>query len=449
MFFEFICLLSVLLDIINCLPSSNHFFNSNKPSTRMSSFAPTSHVSTRLFQNALSPQLLLDNKLQQKSVLGSPEYDSFLKSNVPSIRISSFVSPSPLFTKIFQNEQLLQQLKNEEVVTENAPRHREKRGIVIIDEDFNIPPEPGVKQGWGDGNFEKNVTKSDKKSIEIMSTEEGSGQTEEGFSTDTIHNTTPELLQISTNKIKVIPTKEYRKMTSTSEYTDKETSTSEHTDKETSTSEHADKMVSTSGHAEKETSPMEYTDKMATTEDIEGSGEISVSTQISSTTEEPKEQEEKSAIKVCLKHTCNSDDLLLTPGITRKVPEGTNLTLSCSSVNTTEHGVLKLYKYNDSENLLLEESNKEEKLNFDIPMSQRHHSGTYMCLKFTEESCCHQQLDITVYEMPNYKTHLIIIGLVAAISLFTCILLGIYRSFKTKNYEVQMELQNMEKPVLF
>lgn len=383
----------------------------------------------------------MDNKVLQKSVHGSSASHSFLDSNVPSIRISSFASSSPIFTKIFRNEQLLKQLKKEEAVVENAPQRREKRGIVLIDEDFNVPPEPGVKQGWGDGDFDKNTTKSDKKNIETMSTEEGSGQIEEVFSTVTIHNTTPEQLQMSTDKIKVTPTKEYDKMISTSELTDKATSTSEH----------ADKMVSTSEHANKETSPTEYTDKItSTTEDIEGSGEISVQfTQPSSTTEELEEQDEKSTIKFCFKRTCNSDDLLLSPGITRKVPEGTNLTLSCSSVNSSGHGLLKLYKYNDSDSPLLQESNKEENLNFDIPLSQRHHSGTYMCLKFTEESCCHQQLDITVYEVPNYKTHLIVIGLIAAISLFTCILLGIYRSFKTKNYEVQMELQNMEKPVLF
>ncbi|CAL1279080.1 unnamed protein product [Larinioides sclopetarius] len=422
------------MNTIICLPSSNYFFNSHRQSTRMPSFAPTGHVSTRIFQDELPLQNLLDIKVLPKSVHGSPVSHSFLDSNVPSI----------IFTKIFQNEQLLQQLNRKEAVVENVPHQREKRGIVLIDEDFNVPPEAGVKQGWGNGDFDKNTTKSDKKNIEMISTEEGSGQIGEDFSTSTIHNTTPEQLQMSTDKIKVTPTKEYDKI-STSEHSDKATATSEHADKMVSTSEHSDKATATSEHANKEKSSTEYTDKItSTTEDIEGSGEISVPI-----TEEPEKQDEKSTIAVCLKRICNSDDLLLSPGITRKVPEGTNLTLSCSSVNSSVHGLLKLYKYNDSDSPLLQESVKEENLNFDIPLSQRHHSGTYMCLKFTEESCCHQQLDITVYEVPNYKTHLIIVGLIAAISLFTCILLGIYRSFKTKNYEVQMELQNMEKPVLF
>ncbi|GIX98240.1 uncharacterized protein CDAR_115771 [Caerostris darwini] len=367
----------------------------------MLSSATISHVSSEVFQNKLHLQQLLDN---QRTILNS--VPSQHTSELPSL-----TSNNQAKAKNFQGDQ---PLSVDKIVTKNALGNLRKRGIVLINEDFDVPPEPGIKQGWSDGEY-NNSTKSD---LEIMSKEEGSGD-EEFSSTKTSQSTTPE--PVSSTK------------TTPSTTTEQFSST---------------RIIKKTTPEELQISTDNKVSSTTDDPDIEGSGEISVHyTPISLATEEPTEVDD--IIKICLRLTCDSEDLNLSPGISTKVPEGTNLTLSCTAVNASKQSMLKLYKYNDSDNLLLQESDKEQKLNFDIPLSQQQHSGTYVCLKLTQGSCCHQQLDIKVYEIPNYKYHLIIIGLVAAISLFTCMLLGIHRRIKTKNYDVQMELQNMEKPVLF
>lgn len=386
MFFEFICLLFAFLDIIICAQSSHSILNLNEQSTKMSSIR---HAPANVLQ---------------------------------------------------QNEIFLRQLSDDNSrVTENVSNHRKKRGIVLIDEDFDVPPEPGVKQSWSNGESDKNFTKSTAKDNLEMTSMDEENQTDE-ISSINSDNITPEQLQLSTNR-----STSTRKVSIASQNT-----TPGQLQSSTNGSKNFQSTVEDTTHGQLQQS----TDKNRVTSstefpDIEGSGDITeqyVST--SERTEEPTDMAEKSIIKKCLKLTCDSQDLIISPGISRMVPEGTNLTLTCTVVNASEQDTLMLYKHNENDSSLLHESSTEQKLNFDIPLSKQHHSGTYMCLKLTENSCCHQQLDISVYEVPNYKYHLIIIGLVAAVSLFACILLGICKHIKVKKYDVQMELQNLEKPIL-
>ncbi|GFT71162.1 uncharacterized protein TNCV_3001691 [Trichonephila clavipes] len=338
---------------------------------------------------------------------------------------------------LLQNEIFLRQLSDDSsIVTKNIFNHRTKRGIVLIDEDFDVPPEPGIKQSWSNGESDKNVTKLGAKMMSMG--EENQTESNEEISSINSDNITPEQLQLSTNR-----STSSRAVSSTSQNTTPEqlmltTNRSKEfqsTDKYTT-----NEQLQQSTDKNRATSSKELTE-------IEGSGDVTELI-ISEMTEEPTEMVEKSIIKMCLKLTCDSEDLIISPGISRMVPVGTNLTLTCTVMNASEQDTLMLYKHNENETSLLQESSKEQKLNFGIPLSQQHHSGTYMCLKLSEQSCCHQQLDISVYEVPNYKYHLIIIGLVAAVSLFACILLGICRHIKVKKYEVQLELQNLEKPIL-
>ncbi|GFY78766.1 uncharacterized protein TNIN_293481 [Trichonephila inaurata madagascariensis] len=384
MFFELICLFFAFLDIIICAPSSHSILSFDEQSTEMSSNG----------------------------------HDS---ANV-----------------LLQNEIFLRQLSDDSsIVTKNIFNHRTKRGIVLIDEDFDVPPEPGIKQSWSNGESDKNVTKSGAKMM-ILLGEENQTESNEEISSINSDNVTPEQLQLSTNR-----STSSRAVSSTSQNTTPEqlmltTNRSKEfqsTDKYTT-----NEQLQQSTDKNWATSSKEFSE-------IEGSGDVTELI-ISVVTEEPTETVEKSIIKMCLKLTCDSQDLIISPGISRMVPVGTNLTLTCTVMNASEQDTLMLYKHNENETSLLQESSKEQKLNFDIPLSQQHHSGMYMCLKLSEQSCCHQQLDISVYEVPNYKYHLIIIGLVAAVSLFACILLGICRHIKVKKYEVQLELQNLEKPIL-
>ncbi|GFR02704.1 uncharacterized protein TNCT_189461 [Trichonephila clavata] len=340
---------------------------------------------------------------------------------------------------LLQNEIFLRQLSDDgSIVTKNIFNHRTKRGIVLIDEDFDVPPEPGIKQSWSNGKSDKNVTKLVAK---IMMSMDEENQTESNeISSINSDNITPEQLQLSTNR-----STSSREASSTSQNTTPEQlmlSTNRSKEFQSTDKYTTNEQLQQSTDKNRATSSTEFPE-------IEGSGDVTeqfLST--SEMTEEPTETVEKSIIKTCLKLTCDSQDLIISPGISRMVPVGTNLTLTCTVMNASEQDTLMLYKHNENETSLLQESSKEQKLNFDIPLSQQHHSGTYMCLKLSEQSCCHQQLDISVYEVPNYKYHLIIIGLVAAVSLFACILLGICRHIKVKKYEVQLELQNLEKPIL-
>ncbi|GFS84562.1 uncharacterized protein NPIL_179561 [Nephila pilipes] len=381
MFFELASLFFAFMDIIICAPSSHSILNFHEQSAKMSSISPVS--ANVLHENEIFLRQLTDGK-------GS--------------------------------------------VTKNVFNHRKKRGIVLIDENFDVPPEPGVKQSW------KSITKlAAENNLEMTSKDEVNQTAIMGdiLSTNS-ESTMPEQVQSSSNR-----RTSTREVSSTSQNTTPEQlqlSTNRSKDFSPTVKDSTNEQLQLSTDKDKHLSSTEYTD-------IEGSGEYTEHyTLISETTEEPTGMDD--IIKMCLKLTCNSQDLIISPGISRKVPEGTNLTISCTVVNASEQDTLLLYKYNENDTSLLQESTNEQKLRFDISLSQKHHSGMYMCLKITEQSCCHQQLDISVYEVPNYKYHLIIIGLVAAVSLFACILLGICKKIKAKKYEVQMELQNLEKPIL-
>lgn len=311
---------------------------------------------------------------------------------------------------------------------------RSKRGIVLIDEDFNVPPGPGVKQSWSDGDFDSNGVLIVKNATRIFSEGEGSGSSETAGDELITHTkftrfVTPDNLQLTSVQD--------RKITTSDDYENLEASGDGDTPISNATETSKDEATP-STHAS------------ASTDEPENTSNGVSSTHVAVTTAIPRKVTDDSYEHLCMNFTCDLKDLIISPSLSETVPEGINLTLTCSLANATEQGSLKWYKYNESDHFLLEELSDGHEINHAIPKTILNHSGTYMCFKFTEQSCCHGKLEITVYEMPNYKQHLIIIGSVVAVSLLICIFIAIRKSVKTKKYEdkVKVELQNAEKPFL-
>lgn len=310
---------------------------------------------------------------------------------------------------------------------------RSKRGIVLIDEDFDVPPGPGVKQSWSDGDFDSNGVLIVKNASRIFSEGDGSGSSET-VSDELTHTkftrfVTPDNLQLTSVQD--------HKITTSDDYENLEASGDGDTPILNATETSMDGATPS-------------THVSASTDASENTSEGVSSTHVAVITVIPRKVTDDSYEHLCMNFTCNLIDLIITPSLSETVPEGIHFNLTCSLANATEQGSLKWYKYNEKDHFLLEEVSDGHEINHAISKTILNHSGTYMCFKITGQSCCHRKLVITVYEMPNYKQHFIIIGSVVAVSLLICIFIAICKSVKTKKYEdkLKVELQNAEKPFL-
>ena len=268
-----------------------------------------------------------------------------------------------------------------------------KRGIVMVDSDFDIPSEIYT--------YENNLDDRD-----IFEKNEGSGMSEndeeptkdaEGEITLTSE------LQKVTN-ISISPTQSTIKiMKPTTEKTSNISSTNiEGSGDESPTTEK--QFIST-----KEMSTESYTPP-----------EFEIQEKISGT---------------CMNSTCDTTDLFIFTSEERtNVAEGTNLTLMCKSNNHSLHTMLHLYKSNGSE-YFLQTLGTNAQLHLNIPNTKLIHTGTYVCVKRESTgTCCNIKFNLIIYEVPLYQYHFIIIGIITLAGIVLCIFLSVRQSAALKKY---------------
>lgn len=137
---------------------------------------------------------------------------------------------------------------------------------------------------------------------------------------------------------------------------------------------------------------------------------------------------------ICMNSACGTEELFITSSEERLfIPEGANFTLTCISKGSN-HNSLSWYKSNGSVYFLQTLGSKAE-LHFNVPDTKTTHSGTYACVKWVNKNtCCNVQSNVTIYEVPLYRYHLIIIGIITATCLLICIFLTVRQSIALKIY---------------
>lgn len=278
-------------------------------------------------------------------------------------------------------------IKNGDTRTNNIS----KRGIVMVDSDFDIPSEIYTYENNLDtGNvFEKNEGSGTGESNELVkSTEDDASSTSE----------LQKVLNIST-----VLTQSTTKATSP-------------------TTEKPDTVISinTEGSG----------DEPLITEEHYSTKEVSTK---SYTTPDYDIQEK--IPDICMNLTCDTNDLFIFTSEERtNIPEGKNFTLTCKSNNHSLHDMLHWYKSNGSE-YFLQTLGTNEQLHLNIPNTKLIHSGIYVCVKRqSKQTCCNVKSNLIIYEVPFYQYHLIIIGLVILVGIVLCIFLSVRKSITLKKY---------------
>ncbi|KAG8197642.1 hypothetical protein JTE90_001572 [Oedothorax gibbosus] len=252
---------------------------------------------------------------------------------------------------------------------------RSKRGIVLIDEDFDVTPDLRVVEDKGP--FDKKVDSIFKTTPRVYSISEESGSSET-MSNDLILTKsfrTPRNVQMT----KVLDHKtttvafgksSVKKSTRFAEQDNfherprllgQEWTTGADEDIDASGDGESSIVTNSSRTTIDENTSSKYTTPSTDDPDETTSSRYTTDEDTSShvvdVTETSKKEVPDVQEDLCLNITCDSKDLLIVPNLTKAVPEGTNLTISCILPNATEQGLLKWYKFNSSDLLLLEENN--------------------------------------------------------------------------------------------
>lgn len=315
--------------------------------------------------------------------VNSAEYISgtFIKKNSPDIQIKEQKFPKAKWHKITPA------IKNGDTRTKNIS----KRGIVMVDSDFDIPSEIYTYENDLDTGsvFEKN---------------EGSGT---GESNELVKSTEDDISSMS----------ELQKVLNISTI-----------------------LIQPTTKATKQTT--EKTD-IATSINTEGSGDESLITEEHYSTKEvsaksyttPDYDIQEKIPDICTNLTCDTNDLFIFTSEERtNIPEGKNFTLTCQSNNHSLHDMLYWYKSNGSE-YFLQTLGTNAQLHLNIPNTKLIHSGIYVCVKWeSKQTCCNVKSNLIIYEVPFYQYHLIIIGLVILVGMVLCIFLSVRRSIALKKY---------------
>lgn len=275
--------------------------------------------------------------------------------------------------------------------------HRIKRGIVIVDDDFDVPP--GMIRNGKD--FKSEIF--DHTGYE--SAVGGSGDEADGSANET-----------TTSIMEIYPTSPSVTVTEKTSVQDKKFTEL----KLKSTTVSTPRLVNYDSEGSGD-NVLHYTKEYSTTE---------ASTQPSKDAYEPIPD-------ICLNTTCSSNDLLI--DFTEKsnlIPEGKNLTFSCIN-NNSDYTMLFWYKSNGSIHFL-NAFGREQILLLNVPDTKTIHSGLYMCVKWiSKESCCNLKMHLTVYEIPQYTYHFIILALIALACLIICIFLAVRQSMSVREYTDQ------------
>lgn len=324
--------------------------------------------------------------------VNSAEYISgtFIKKISQDMQIKQ-----PKITKA-KLHKIMPAIKNGDTRTKNIS----KRGIVMVDSDFDIPSEIYT--------YENNLDNDD-----VFEKNEGSGTSE---SNELVKSTEDDISSMSELQkwmnISTVLTQ------STAKYTQP---TTEKTDTviSISTEGSGDESLITEEHY----STKNVSEHYSTTE---------VSTK-SYTTPDYDIQEKISDI--CMNITCDTNDLNIFTSEERKnIPEGNNFTLTCKSNNHSLHDMLYWYKSNGSE-YFLQTLGTNAQLHLNIPNTKLMHSGIYVCVKReSKQTCCNVKSNLIIYEVPFYQYHLIIIGLVILVGVVLCIFLSVRKSIALKKY---------------
>lgn len=170
--------------------------------------------------------------------------------------------------------------------------------------------------------------------------------------------------------------------------------------------------------------------------DLDGSGDdiIQVTTETPDSRSTPPGHIGQETIPdICINSTCDANELFVSLSEESNIiAEGTNFTFSCNS-NYSDH-TLHWYKSNGSV-YFLQAFGSEKQLHLTLTDTKSIHSGKYICVHWvSQENCCSLQSDLKVYEVPLYKYHIIILGLIVAACLIICIVLSVRQSKTMKSY---------------
>ncbi|KFM72047.1 hypothetical protein X975_15426, partial [Stegodyphus mimosarum] len=310
---------------------------------------------------------------------------------------------------------------------------RSKRGIILIDEDFDKPAEPGVKHGWSSGEVEarESLRLNDKN----IFTDEGSGSNVISETTETMYSAG----QTGDHGNRISDTTE-------TTYLADQTRTGSKLISEPTEATYSISQTNVRNTKPPSTETSASNISKAWITNIEGSGDdISVQSTVTAFTESIPDLH--IIQNLCVNFTCFDSEIYIYPEHVAKVPEGSNLLLSCSATNSS---MLYWYKDNGTEASLLRKSQEHYELFYNISHTKTHHSGKYICLRIKENSCCLKEVHITVYVVPAYQYHLLLICIIMAVCLITCTVLGIWRTITIKKYAKQfiVDKQNSQMPPL-
>lgn len=278
-------------------------------------------------------------------------------------------------------------IKNGDTRTKNIS----KRGIVMVDSDFDIPSEIYT--------YENNLDTDD-----VFEKNEGSGT---GESNELVKSTADDISSMSElQKVLNISTVLTQSTTKATQPTTEKTDTVISINTEGSGDE---SLVTEEHYSTKEMSTKSYTT--------------------------PDYDIEEKIPDLCMNLTCDTNDLFIFTSEERiNIPEEKNFTLTCKSSNHSLHDMLYWYKSNGSE-YFLQTLGTNAQLHLNIPNTKLIHSGMYVCVKReSKQTCCNVKSNLIIYEVPFYQYHLIIIGLVILVGIVLCIFLSVRKSIALKKY---------------